>query len=49
MMNPNDIDMEGIYNAFFDKVTGVAIMRYFKAQIMVHDDEGHERAINRAL
>ena len=49
MMNPNDIQMEDIYNVFFDAVMGVSRMRYFNPQSMAHEHEGEERAINNAL
>ena len=40
-MSPRDIKMEDISNVFFDTVSGVSNMRYFKSQELApqHGDE----------
>ena len=48
-IDPNDIDMEDIYNIFFGTMTGVATTRYFDSYMMAHEHEEEERAVNHAL
>lgn len=49
MMNPHDIEIEDIFNIFFDTMLGVTNVCYFKSQQLVFDRHTKEREINRAL
>jgi hypothetical protein len=49
MMNLHDIVMEGISSVFFDTITRLSNMRYFKAQEITPNHQRQEREIIKNL
>ena len=44
-----DLEMKDISNVFFNRVTGMSNMRYFKSQEIAHNHCNEERKTNCAL